>query len=164
MKLLSISQLHGMFPEDVQKDLKVTELGKLVEQHGTYRQVGKARVLTEDDIRHFFARIAVQQNAKPPEPADSESGLIVVVGDPAGTDGHMVLVDWAPRGHELILLDTVRDFCDENARVIDVEDITYGDFKKWREEMRKGDDWSHGKWFYRTTRVMKIFQDDEKGA
>lgn len=91
------------------------------------------------------------------EPAPTEVGLIVAIGGPAGSEAHMVLVDWVPDGHELNLLDTVRSFCEEKAKVIAKEHMTYGDFLKWRAEMRVEDHWSHGKWFYRTRKVMRIF-------
>lgn len=163
IKLHSIDDLREMFPEKLRKDIKVSDLEKLVEQHGTYRQVGKVRVLTDTDIRHFFARIAAAQNtATPVEPAANESGLMVAIGDPAGaTEGHAVFVSWCPVGDELILLDQVKEFCDEQARIINTVDITYGDYMEWRSAIRTDDNWSHGKWYYRTQKVMRIFQTSE---
>lgn len=164
MKLYSIDGLRGLLPEDVRNDVTPGELTKLVQSHGTYRQLTKkALVMTEDDVRHFFARIANMQPAKPSEPAPSEMGYIVAVGDPAGSNpGHSILIDWTPRGGELILRDTVREYCDEKAMVIGMPvDMAYGDFLKWRTEMRVDDHWSHGKWYFRTDKVMAVFQTGE---
>lgn len=163
LKLYSIGDLHGMLPEDTKKDVTPGDLGKLVEQHGTYRQLGKkARVMTADDVRRFFARISAVKTVQAIEPAPGEVGYITWIGDPAGSSQkHMVLVDWVERGGEFDLSDTVRNFCDSTAKIIATRDMSYGDFLKWREAHRKPDHWEHGKWFYRTDKVMKLAQSEE---
>ncbi len=164
LKLYSIGGLMALLPDDIRKDVTPQELKKLVKAHGTYRQITeKALVMTEADVRHFFARIANMQPAVPIEPAPSEVGLIAAYGDRAGSGPqHAVVIDWVPNGHELILLDTVRAYCDENATVIKTVDMAYGDFLKWRTEMRADKDcWEHAKFYWRTDKVMKVFQTDE---
>ena len=165
-ELISIGGLHELLPEDIRGEVTHGELASLVQEHGTYRQLsrkkGKGIVLTADDVRHFLARIANMQPGKPPEPALTEVGYIVAYGDPAGNGPtHSVFVDWCPRGHELIALDFIWEYCDAAAKVISTVDYSYGDYLKWRAEMRVEDHWSHGKWFYRTDKVMRVFQTSE---
>lgn len=165
LKLYSIGALHGMLPEDTQKEITPGELKKLVQLHGTYRDFGKNKPIVMDaaDLRYLMVRLSAQNNTKPVEPAPSEVGYMTWIGDPAGSNpGHMVLVDWVPRGHELLLLDTVRDFCDDAAKVIATRDMSYGDFLKWKAEHRTPDHWEHGKWFFRTDKVMKLAQTEEE--
>lgn len=166
VKLHSIAQLHGMFPEAEQKNLTIAELGKVVEQLGTYRQVGKkVRVMTDSDVRNFFHRLSAQQPSTSLEPMPTESGLVVVIGDRAGTDDSLMYIHWCESGGEFAEVERVQQYVDGAMGLILTHDMMYGDFVQWREVQRKTKDWSHGRWHYRTASVMKVFQtDEEKGA
>jgi hypothetical protein len=158
-KLYEVTDLHKMFPKDVRKDVKIGDLNKLLKQFGTYRKVGKAVVLTAADIRDFFRHVAAMKRAGATKPADNTPGVIVAIDGLHDTHApaQAVFVDWCPRGYELCLLDAVKGYSDEKAKVIATHDMSFGEFQKWRAEMRVEDHWSCGKFHFRTNKVMKVF-------
>src|SRR5258708_6321316 len=78
-------------------------------------------------------------------------GLIVFIGNTGLT--HRVLVAWTPHGHELELLDRVREFSQEQVMVLGTSDATHDDVEEFKAVHRNSR--AHGHWFNRTPELMK---------
>lgn len=149
LKLYSISDvLDTYFPTT---GVTLPELTKLVIHHGTYREIGKVKVMMEDDIRLLLACVSARR-AKPIEPPPDAAGLIVFVGNPIDHEC-LVYVAWSPLGQELMLLDQVTEFAQEPVRVLGTADATPRDVKEFKAAHKKS--WRFGSWFARTSRFLE---------
>jgi hypothetical protein len=152
MRLHSIADVVGLFPKDTVRPKDVEEA---LERTGRYRQIGKAKVLTEDDLRAFMRDILVAKiNELPPQ--DHEAGQLVVIGSPTISES-FVWVGWSPIGQELMLLDQVRIGASEAVMVLATASMSFGDHKAFRKKWSKNHEFGH--WYCRSAPLMRAVDE-----
>lgn len=145
--LFTIEEMCSRLPKDA---VKPSVFKKLVVQHGTYRDLDGAMLMTERDFQDFLDAVCARRT-KPTPPPPHEAGLMVFIGHPL--DKHaLVLVAWAPYGQELSLLDMVKVGAQERVQVLGTVDATPIEVEAFRKKHTKS--WRCGYWFARSDALV----------
>lgn len=141
-------------------NIKLPQLEAAVNEHSTYRMVGKTMLMTEDDIMALLRHCAPRRSKAAPPPPDA-LGTLVTISEPL-TGDNMLFLGWCPVGQELDLLETVQLGYAGRLVVHPVCNTTYQavvDLQAAHAKSRV-----HGSWFNRSETLTEALQAlDENG-
>lgn len=161
MTVIKLRTLQEAWSALIPKDAKMRfdAFEELVEQHGTYHQFGKFRFMTDQDVLDLI-RLTAARNKRPSAPSPNEPGLLVWIGHPYDPEC-LVFMGWAPLGHELDLLERLKEGAQERLMVLNTVNATPADLELMKQRHKKA--WRFGGWYGRTEELvqdMRLLTDD----